>query len=145
MNQMVEKRDDFLNQDFSDGDVLHEIKRKILISLKNHWKGLSVFVTYPDVPMDNNPAERSIRNPVTGRKDFYGSGSVWSSLLAAMMFSTFQTLKLWDLNCNHWLRLYLTACADNAGKAPCDLSSFLPWKMNQDRRCQLAKPPPDSS
>ena len=143
MDQMAQKRDAFLKQDFSDANVVQEIKRKILISLQNHWKGLSVFVTYPDVPMDNNPGERSIRNPVTGRKNYYGSGSLWSSELAAMMFSIFQTLKLWDINCNHWLRLYLTACAINGGKAPFDLSSFLPWQMDQDRLHRLSKPPFD--
>jgi transposase len=90
--------------------------------------------------MDNNNAERSIRNPVTGRKNFYGSGSLWSSELAAMMFSIFQTLVLSGLNCHHWLRLYLTACAENNGKPPADLSPFLPWKMGKERQQQLTKP-----
>jgi transposase len=76
--------------------------------------------------MDNNNGERSIRNPVTGRKNFYGSGSLWSSQLAAIMFSIFQTMALCGLNCNHWLRSYLAACAENHGKAPEDLSTFLP-------------------
>lgn len=144
MDQMVKKRNDYLNKDFSNIDVLEEVKRKILTSLQNHWKGLNVFITHPEVPMDNNPGEQSIRNPVTGRNGFYGSGSIWSSLLAAMMYSIFQTVKLGNLNCNNWLRLYLTACANNSGKAPLDLSSFLPWKMKPDRKDQLAKPPPDS-
>jgi transposase len=56
------------------------------------------------------------------------------------MFSIFQTMALWDLNCNYWLRLYLTACAENHGKPPEDLSPFLPWKMDEERRQQLAKP-----
>jgi transposase len=144
MNQMTEKRNEFLNRDFSNADVLQKTKQKILTRLKTHWEGLSVFVEHPEVPMDNNSGERPIRNPVTGRKNFYGSGSLWSSELAAMMFSIFQTLKLWNLNCNHWLRLYFEACANNDGKVPCDLSSFLPWKMDQDRLHKLGKPP-DSS
>ena len=140
LNNMVKKRDDFLDQDFSDLDLLETVKQKILISLKNHWEGLTVFLKFPGVPMDNNAGERSIRNPVTGRKNYYGSGSVWSSELAAMMFSIFQTMKLWNLNCNHWLRLYLTQCANNNGRAPTDLSSFLPWKMDKDRLHKLSKP-----
>jgi len=140
LNNMVKKRDDFLDQNFSDLDLLETVKQKILISLKNHWEGLTVFLKFPKVPMDNNAGERSIRNPVTGRKNYYGSGSVWSSELAAMMFSIFQTMKLWNLNCNHWLRLYLTQCANNNGKAPADLSSFLPWKMDEDRLHKLSKP-----
>jgi len=33
-----------------------------------------------------------------GRKNYYGSGSVWSAHLAAMMFSVLQTRVLWHLN-----------------------------------------------
>ena len=62
--------------------------------------------------MDNNKAENSIRNPVTGRRNFYGSGSLWSYQLTAMMFSIFQSKKLGGLNCRHWIRSYLTAPRD---------------------------------
>lgn len=140
MNTMVEQRDDFLEQDVSDLDFLQKVKQKILTSLKTHWKGLSVFLKSPGVPMDNNAGERSIRNPVTGRKNYYGSGSVWSSELAAMMFSIFQTIALWNLNCRHWLRLYLTECAENKATAPSDITPFLPWKMDKDRLYKLSKP-----
>jgi len=118
--------------------------------VKNHWEDLSVFVDHPEVPMDNNKGERSIRNPVTGRKNFYGSGSLWSSQLAAIMFSIFQsmalrvTFRLWKINCKHWLRFYLMACARNNGKAPEDLSPFLPWDMDEDHLQRLLKPIPDS-
>jgi len=42
--------------------------------------------------------------------------------LAAIMFLIFQTMALCGLNCNHWLRSYLTACVKNHGKAPDNLS-----------------------
>jgi transposase len=121
-------------------DLLSRVKYKILTSLKNHWEGLSIFIEHPQVPMDNNAGEKSIRNPVTGRKNFYGSGSLWSSQLAAIMFSIFQTLGLWNINCNHWLRAYLTACAKNHGKAPEDLSAFLPWEMDKVSRQKFSRP-----
>ena len=143
MEAMAEERDAFVdanNPDASDINLLSEIKYKILTSLQNHWKGLSVFVKHPKVPMDNNKGEQSIRNPVTGRKIFYGSASLWSSQLAAIMFSIFPTMVLCGINCDHWLKSYLTACAENHGKAPEDLSPFLPWKMSEDRLQQLAKP-----
>ncbi len=148
MDSMAKERDAFIeayNPDNPDSDFLTTTdKFKILTSLKNHWNGLSVFVEHPEVSMDNNPAEKSIRNPVTGRKNFYGSGSLWSSQLAAIMFSIFQTLVLCGLNCNHWLRSYLTACAENNGKAPEDLTLFLPWKMDEKRKQKLCKPPDTS-
>ena len=141
---MAEERDAFIETHTPDSDLLSNVKCKILTSLKTHWEGLSVFVDHPEVPMDNNNGENSIRNPVTGRKNFYGSGSLWSSQLAAIIFSIFQTMVLCGLNCNHWLRSYLTACAENHGKAPDDLSPFLPWKMDEGRRHQLSKPPDTS-
>ena len=146
MDAMVEERDAFIeaHKPDSDSNILSDVKFKILTSLKNHWDGLSIFVEHPEVPMDNNPGEKSIRNPVTGRKNFYGSGSLWSSQLAAIMFSIFQTMILYGLNCNHWLRSYLTACAENHGKAPEDLSPFLPWEMDEKRRHELSKPPDTS-
>lgn len=143
MNAMAKERDSFIDS-YKPHDpettLMTEVKYKILVSLQNHWQGLCVFVEHPEVPMDNNKAERSIRNPVTGRKNFYGSGSLWSSQLAAMMFSIFQTIILCGLNCRHWLRSYLTACADNHGQSPEDLSPFLPWEMDDKRKQQLSKP-----
>jgi len=121
---------------------LHDAQRSVLVSLQNHWQGLIVFLAYPDTPMDNNLAERAIRNPVIGRKNYYGSGSIWSAELAAMMFSQLQTMELWKLNPRSWLLEYLTACAEQGGCAPADLTPFLPWCMSDDRLRQLAKPPP---
>ncbi len=123
---------------------LHAAQHSVLISLQNHWHGLIIFLTHPEVSMDNNSAERAIRNPVIGRKNYYGSGSIWSAELAAMMFSQLQTIELWQLNPRHWLQDYLTACAELGGIAPADLTPFLPWSMSEDRRRQLAKPPPGS-
>ena len=123
---------------------LHNEQRKVLSSLQNHWQGLTVFLNHPQTPMDNNAAERAIRNPVTGRKNYYGSGSIWSAKLAAMMFSIFQTLALWQINPRHWLRTYLQACADHGSQAPDDIKPFLPWAMDAARRQQLSRPPDTS-
>jgi transposase len=94
-----------------------------------------------EVKMDNNPAEQSIRNPVLGRNNYYGSGSLWSAELAVMMFSIFQTVLLWNLNPRTWLHLYFEACAQNKGKTPENLNEFLPWMMSKERLQQLSEPP----
>lgn len=121
---------------------LPHIKHKVLTRLQNHWAGLRVFVDHPAVPMDNNAAERALRNPVIGRKNYYGSGSVWSAQLAAVMFSVLQTVLLWGLNPHHWLQAFLQACADNGGQSPSDLAGFLPWTMSTERKHQLSQPVP---
>src|SRR6266478_5407154 len=121
---------------------LHRAKAKVLHSLHNHWAGLTVFLGRPEVAMDNNAAERVLRNPVVGRKNYDGSGSVWSAHLAAVMFSVLQTVLLWGLNPHHWLPAFLQACAENGGTSPTDLSVFLPWPMAPERREALARPVP---
>ncbi len=108
-------------------------QRKIGQSLLNHWDGLRVFFEHPEVPMDNNRAENSIRGPVNGRKNYYGSGSLWSAELAAYLFSLFQTLELWKVPIRPWLNSYLQACADNGGKPPADITPFLPWSKAKDQ------------
>jgi transposase len=119
---------------------LHQSQKKVLSSLNNHWAGLTVFLDHPQTPMDNNKAENSIRNPATGRKNYYGSGAVWSAELAAMLFSILQTVILWGFNPRHWLHAYLSACAENGGLAPTDLTPFLPWTMAETRLNELTQP-----
>jgi transposase len=119
---------------------LHRAKRQILESLHNHWSGLTVFVTRPEVALDNNAAERALRTPVVGRKNYYGSGSIWSAHLAARMFSVLQTVLLWDLNPRHWLTVFFHACATQGGKTPTNLEAFLPWQMTDERKRQLTQP-----
>ena len=110
---------------------LAEPCQKVLQSMTRHWAGLSVFVRHSEVPMDNNTAERDMRGPVVGRKNFFGSGALWSGQLAATLYSLFATLKLHGINARTWMLAYLQACACNGGQAPKDLSSFLPWSMNE--------------
>lgn len=120
--------------------ALHPARRKVLESLGEHWTGLTVFVEHPEVPMDNNTAERAQRGPVVGRKNYYGSGAVWAGRLAALMFSLLQTMCLWQLNPRAWLTAYLTACAEAGGAVPEDVDRFLPWTMSEEdrRRWSLA-------
>ena len=110
---------------------------KVLQSMTAHWAGLTVFVALPWVDMDNNAAERSMRSPVVGRKNFNGSGSQGSAELAATMYSLFATMKLWGLNLRTWLTAYLQACADNGNAPPAALDAFLPWKMDAKRLAQM--------
>jgi transposase len=113
---------------------LHPARRKVLESLRHHWGGLTVFVEHPEVPMDNNTAERSERGPVVGRKNYYGSGAIWSGRLAAMLFSLFQTLALWGINPRVWLTAYLRACAEAGGQPPAQPEALLPWNLSEEQR-----------
>jgi transposase len=116
-------------------------QRKALDSLKTHWAGLTVFLDHPEVPLDNNEAERRERGPVVARKNYYGSGALWSGRLAAMLFSLFQTLSVWCLDLRAWLTAYLTACAEAGGKPPADAAAFLPWNLTKKQRQELTANP----
>ena len=89
--------------------------------------------------MDNNASERSLRGAALGRKNYYGSGAVWSGQLAMMLFSLFATLSKWNINPRHWLRCYLDACAATGGKVPSDIQPFLPWNLSEAQRQTMAE------
>jgi transposase len=120
-------------------------ERKVLQSMAEHWSGLTVFVDAPWVPMDNNTAERDLRGPVVGRKNFYGSGAPWAGQLAATMYGVLATLGLWRINARAWLGAYLQACADNGNRAPADLGPFLPWAMDEARLAAMRAVPAGAS
>ncbi len=115
-------------------EKLHPVQRKVLTSLENHWDGLMLFVDHPDIPMDNNEAERRLRNAVVGRKNYYGSGSIWSGVLATACFTIFQTLSINRLDPQKFLLAYFEACARNGGRAPENLDDFLPWNLSEERK-----------
>jgi transposase len=114
--------------------------RKVLESLEEHWPGLARFVDDPRIPMDNNASERAGRGPAVARKNYYGSGSLWSGRLAAAMFSLLATLAHWKINPRWWLTWYLESCAAAGGKAPEDIQPFLPWNLSDERRSALGAP-----
>jgi transposase len=119
--------------------------RKALTSLMVHWSGLTVFLDDPRIPLDNNFAERLMRNPALGRKNYYGSGAEWAGRLATTMFSIIATLKLWKINPRLWLLWYLESCAAEGGKVPSDIQPFLPWNLSDELRAALSghAPPPE--
>jgi transposase len=77
-------------------------------SMKNHWKGLTLFVDHPEIPMDNNLAERQLRGPVVGRKNFYGNHSDRGAEATAIFYSIISTCKLHKVSPKKFLKCYLT-------------------------------------
>ena len=114
---------------------------KPLRSLIKHRVGLSVFLDHPEIPMDNNVAERALRGPAIGRKLSFGSDSEAGARLSAVMHSVLGTVGMNGLDVLRWLRAWLDACAKNGGRPPGDLSPWLPWSMNAERRRAFAAPP----
>ena len=113
---------------------------KALRSLLNHRSGLSVFVDKPQVPMDNNAAERALRGPVIGRRLSFGSDGETGARFTALLYSVVATLKTNGIDVRRWLEAWLQACAKNGDQPPDDLSPWLPWSMSEERRRALMAP-----
>ena len=109
-------------------------------SLLNHREGLSVFVDRPQVPLDNNRAERFLRGPAIGRRLSFGSDSEDGARFTAIMYSVVGTLSMNGIDILSWLDTWLAACAENDRKPPDDLSPWLPWSMSEERRRELVAP-----
>ena len=71
---------------------------KALNYFLENYDGLTLFLTEPDVPMDNNPQERLLRSHVVGRKTWYGTHSERGAETAAVLFSIVETCKLNGVN-----------------------------------------------
>jgi transposase len=76
-----------------------------------------------------------------GRKNYYGSGSIWSAELAAALFTIFGTLKLWKLNIHTWMLGYFYECALLGGKPPENVQKYLPWNMTEEKKQRFSEPP----
>ena len=113
---------------------------KALRSLLKHREGLSVFVDNPQVPMDNNVAEREFRRAVIGRRLCFGSDSEDGADFTAAMYSVLGTLAMNGIDVLRWLEAWLEACAKNGGQPPDDLSPWLPWSMSEERRREFTAP-----
>jgi transposase len=109
--------------------LLHPAAAKVITTLCNEWDGLARHQDLPQLPLDNNTAERALRTPVTGRKNFYGSGAEWAAHLAADIWTITATAARHDIEPLGLLTGYLQACAEHGGTAPAAaaLDPFLPW------------------
>ena len=110
-------------------DLLHPAAAKALATLDREWDGLARHRDFPDLPLDNNTAERAIRTPVVGRKNYHGSGAAWAAELAGHAWTILGTAKMAGLNPRAYLDTYLGACAANGGKPPGGeaMAALLPW------------------
>lgn len=59
-----------------------------------NWPRLTVFANDPDVWIDNNLTERSLRGPVVGRRNHFGSKSKRGTEAASILYSLVETAKL---------------------------------------------------
>ncbi len=121
-----------------DDATLHPAALKVLATLDHEWDGLVRHREFPQLPLDNNTAERGLRSPVVGRKNYYGSGAVWAATLAGRIWSITATIARAGGNPLEHLIGYLDACATAGGRPPDDdvLAGFLPWRATVEQQAR---------
>ena len=83
--------------------------------LKNYQE-LILFTKHPQLPIDNNSQERLLRNPVIGRKTWYGTHSKRGAETAAVLFSLVESCKLNKINPREYFKNLVKDLLD--GKEP---------------------------
>jgi transposase len=137
LRQAIDDMSDVFKKQLKDPG-LHPAAIKVLKSLDERWDQYCTFVDHPEVPMDNNFAERKLRDPAVGRKNYYGSGSAWTAMLTAAMFTILQTLILHKIHPRKFLKMYFQECAKNRGDPPDNVQPFLPWNLSEEQKSTLS-------
>ena len=117
---------------------------EVLATLDHEWDGLKRHREFPELPLDNNAAERALRGPVVGRKNYYGSGSLKAAEAAGRIWTITATAQRAGWNPLTYLHAYLDACATNGARplAGKSLDRFLPWSAEAADHERFKAPPP---
>ncbi len=89
----------------------------------NAKASLILFLLDDEIWLDNNLTERSLRGPVIGRKNHYGSKSVEGTKVAAIFYSLVETAKHIGVNPTDYLKETARRAIANPGRV------FLPHEM----------------
>ena len=135
---------DILRKQQAEDENLHQAAHKVLGTLDNEWAGLIAHRDHIELDLDNNTAERALRTPVVGRKNYSGSVTAWSAKLASRSWTVTTTAQQWGLNPLTYFTTYLEACGENGSK-PLNqqaLTRFLPWAASEEDLKAWRGPPP---
>jgi len=72
--------------------------------LLRFWDGLVVFASDPMIPPDNNAAERALRGPVLGRKNYLQFRSAKGCEVASILYTVCESAKLQGVPAERYLR-----------------------------------------
>lgn len=79
-------------------------------------QGLSRFLIDPKIALDNNPAERALRDVVIGRKVHYGSKSKRGTEVASIFYTLFETAELCGVEPMGYLRAATEAALETPSR-----------------------------
>lgn len=95
---------------------------KAMSYLLGNFKEMTAFQNDAAIPIDNNSQERLLRNPVIGRKTWYGTHSKRGAETMAILFSIVESCKLNKVNPRQYLKQLVEDL--HQGKPPYTPSTF---------------------
>ncbi len=99
--------------------------------LQSHWRELTRFVEDGRLPIDNNLAERGLRGPVLGRKNFYGNHSRRGAKTTSVLYSIVESCKLNKINPQKYLKdVVQDLHAKRAPRTPAQYAKPIPANVN---------------
>jgi transposase len=108
---IIKQMQKWLMEKYPDARAESKFKTAIEYTTKN-WKELTLFLEIPEVPLTNNEAERTIRQAVMGRKNFYGSRSIDGADVAAIIYTIIESCKKVEINPRQYLLQTIRLCAE---------------------------------
>jgi transposase len=96
---------------------------KALQYIRNHWKGLTRFLSHPGIPLDNNAVERALKKFVQWRKNSLFFKTEHGAAVSGILLSLIESCRLNGGNPWEYL-LVLIRHKDEARRNP---AAYLPW------------------
>ena len=97
---------------------------KAISYLSNNWSRLIRYLEGGHLPIDNNPAERAIRQVALGRKNWMFAGSAKGGRAAVVLYSLVGTCKVLGINPQAYLEDVLTKVSTTPSS---EAHTLTPW------------------
>jgi transposase len=106
----------------------------------NQEKYLRVFLSDPEVPLDNNPAERAIRPFCVGKKNWILIDTIHGAEASAILYSLTETAKANKLKPFNYIKHLLTEIPKHVDETDQSfLDELLPWSDALPDECRKSK------
>lgn len=132
---LINELQQWLQSTLSTISVKSELASAIRYAL-TRWKALSRYVDDGRIEIDNNAAERALRDVALGRKNYLFAGSDAGGERAAAIYSLLGTAKLNGIDPERYLRTVLARIAEHPINR---IEELLPWRLEVEGVAPLRK------
>jgi len=112
----------------------YSLKSSLVVAMRyfsKNYESLTRFLKNPILPIDNNPQERLLRNPVIGRKTWFGTQTERGAKTNAVLFTIVESCKLNKINPREYLKnLVVSLLHNNEAITPNEFKKLKESKQN---------------